>query len=180
MATLKLHYEGWLALPAGLRQKLGLVTGDRLEAELVDGAIVLRPTAGAQRSAEPEEMVEPPAAAAPSVLAATPVKRPRGRPRKAQAVEHEPKLMPDVPAEPLPQSEHASASSTSTAEPAKLRRKVKLPVASQAPVAARGRRPERVKSDAAHAREERHPFPHVEVRKLGPGRRHSKPRGLHT
>jgi bifunctional DNA-binding transcriptional regulator/antitoxin component of YhaV-PrlF toxin-antitoxin module len=37
MATLKLHYEGWLALPTGLRQKLGLKSGDQLEAELVRG-----------------------------------------------------------------------------------------------------------------------------------------------
>jgi AbrB family looped-hinge helix DNA binding protein len=43
MTTLKLHYEGWLALPAGLRQKLGLKSGDQLEAELVRGTIVLRP-----------------------------------------------------------------------------------------------------------------------------------------
>jgi AbrB family looped-hinge helix DNA binding protein len=43
MSTLKLHYEGWLALPAGLRQKLGLKSGDRLEAELAGGAITLRP-----------------------------------------------------------------------------------------------------------------------------------------
>jgi AbrB family looped-hinge helix DNA binding protein len=43
MSTLKLHYEGWLALPAGLRQKLGLKSGDRLEAELVSGTIMLRP-----------------------------------------------------------------------------------------------------------------------------------------
>jgi bifunctional DNA-binding transcriptional regulator/antitoxin component of YhaV-PrlF toxin-antitoxin module len=38
MSTLKLHYEGWLALPVGLRQKLGLKSGDRLEAELAGGA----------------------------------------------------------------------------------------------------------------------------------------------
>ena len=43
MSTLKLHYEGWLALPAGLRQKLGLKSGDRLEAELAGGTIMLRP-----------------------------------------------------------------------------------------------------------------------------------------
>jgi AbrB family looped-hinge helix DNA binding protein len=43
MSTLKLHYEGWLALPAGFRQKLGLKSGDRLEAELAGGTITLRP-----------------------------------------------------------------------------------------------------------------------------------------
>ena len=46
MATLKLHYDGWLVLPAGLRRTLELESGDRLEAELVDGAIVLRPAKG--------------------------------------------------------------------------------------------------------------------------------------
>jgi AbrB family looped-hinge helix DNA binding protein len=43
MSTLKLHYEGWLALPAGFRQKLGLKSGDRLEADLAGGTIMLRP-----------------------------------------------------------------------------------------------------------------------------------------
>jgi AbrB family looped-hinge helix DNA binding protein len=43
MSTLKLHYESWLALPAGFRQKLGLKSGDRLEAELAGGTITLRP-----------------------------------------------------------------------------------------------------------------------------------------
>jgi hypothetical protein len=43
--TLKLHYDGWLALPADLHRKLGLTSGDRLEAELAQGAIVLRPAA---------------------------------------------------------------------------------------------------------------------------------------
>src|SRR3954454_13301982 len=44
VTTLKLHYDGWLALPAALRQKLGLDKGAELELELVDGAIVLRPS----------------------------------------------------------------------------------------------------------------------------------------
>src|SRR6187397_3005363 len=46
LATLKLHYDGWLTLPAGLRQMLDLKTGDRLQADLVDGTIVLRPVHG--------------------------------------------------------------------------------------------------------------------------------------
>ena len=44
MTTLKLHYDGWLALPAALRRKLGLGNGAALEIELVDGTIVLRPS----------------------------------------------------------------------------------------------------------------------------------------
>ena len=67
MATLKLHYEGWLALPAGLRQKLGLKSGDQLEAELVRGTIVLRrtgrPTSPQTLPDEPE--AEPERTAAP-------------------------------------------------------------------------------------------------------------------
>jgi AbrB family looped-hinge helix DNA binding protein len=51
MSTLKLHYEGWLALPAGFRQKLGLKSGDRLEAELAGGTITLRPAPPATRRA---------------------------------------------------------------------------------------------------------------------------------
>ena len=49
MATLKLRYDGWLALPADLRRQLGLSSGDRLEAELAQGAIVLRPAAKGRR-----------------------------------------------------------------------------------------------------------------------------------
>ena len=46
MPTLKLHYDGWLALPAGLRQKLGLNSGERVEAELVDGGSCCGPLPG--------------------------------------------------------------------------------------------------------------------------------------
>ena len=49
LANFKLHYDGWLALPAGLRRTLDLNSGDRLVAELVDGAIVLRPVNGSVR-----------------------------------------------------------------------------------------------------------------------------------
>ena len=49
MPTLKLHYQGWVALPAALRQQLGLNSGDRLEVDLVDGTIVLRPAATTKR-----------------------------------------------------------------------------------------------------------------------------------
>ena len=43
MATVRLNYDGWLALPAGVRQKLRLSAGDQLELELVEGGIMLRP-----------------------------------------------------------------------------------------------------------------------------------------
>jgi AbrB family looped-hinge helix DNA binding protein len=84
MTTLKLHYEGWLALPAGLRQKLGLKSGDQLEAGLVRDTIVLRPagrpTAPPERPDEPEGGSEraaaPPAGEAKSQPAAAAVKAP--------------------------------------------------------------------------------------------------------
>src|SRR3954453_7876256 len=52
MATLRIHYEGWVALPESFRRKLGLESGAEIEAELVDGTIVLRPAKG---SAKPEK-----------------------------------------------------------------------------------------------------------------------------
>ena len=52
MTTLKLHYDGWLALPPAFRRALGSGTGALLEAELVDGAIVLRPVAKAPRQGQ--------------------------------------------------------------------------------------------------------------------------------
>ena len=55
----KLHYDGWLVLPAGLRRTLDLNSGDRLVAELVDGTIVLRPVNGQRATAEPKQAVEP-------------------------------------------------------------------------------------------------------------------------
>src|SRR3954452_18347156 len=79
MSTVRLNYDGWLALPATVRQRLGLITGDRLDLELVDGIITLRPrwadalperpaaepgvTAGAPAGSATPEL---PAAAAPT------------------------------------------------------------------------------------------------------------------
>jgi AbrB family looped-hinge helix DNA binding protein len=68
MTTLKLHYQGWLALPTGLRHKLGLKSGDQLEAELVRGTIVLRPAGRPISPGLPDEPEAEPerAAAAPA------------------------------------------------------------------------------------------------------------------
>jgi bifunctional DNA-binding transcriptional regulator/antitoxin component of YhaV-PrlF toxin-antitoxin module len=111
VTTLKLHYDGWLALPAALRRKLGLDKGATIELELVDGAIVLRPSAGGRGPAagRGREAAEPPVDPASPALASaradTPAaregppdqalrpKRPRDRPRKAE-VEPEPALPP--------------------------------------------------------------------------------------
>ena len=93
MAKVRLNYDSWLALPAAVRKKLGLASGQQLELGLVGGAIVLRPLGSAEAAgvdepapaqpaspAVPEpEVAEPSQAAAPS----PPVKRGRGRPRKS-------------------------------------------------------------------------------------------------
>src|SRR3954464_4043671 len=57
MSTVRLNYDGWLALPATVRQRLGLITGDRLDLELVDGVITLRP----RRADAPPQRPAPPA-----------------------------------------------------------------------------------------------------------------------
>src|SRR3954469_11077572 len=99
MATLRVHYDGWVALPESFRRKLGLERGDDLEAELVEGTIVLRPSKGSAKAAQ--EGAAPDAAAAtpaPSILAAPvrdaerpatapeapPAPKRRGRPPKAE------------------------------------------------------------------------------------------------
>ncbi len=73
MTTIKLHYDGWLALPASLRRQLSIGTGDQLELEVLDGAIVLRPV-GSKPAAV--------SAHTPTVPDLAPR---RGRPRKAVA-----------------------------------------------------------------------------------------------
>ena len=99
MARLKLHHQGWLSLPESFCKRLGLESGGDLEAELVEGAIVLRPSKGSAKAAQ--EGAAPDAAAAtpaPSILAAPvqdaerpatapeapPAPKRRGRPPKAE------------------------------------------------------------------------------------------------
>jgi AbrB family looped-hinge helix DNA binding protein len=88
MTRVRINYDGWLSLPTAVRQKFGLVTGDQLDLELSDDAIILRPrrSGGVVEQQAPELPVasaEPPAAAPPPAAAAAPiVKRGPGRPRK--------------------------------------------------------------------------------------------------
>jgi len=98
LATLKLHYDGWLALPDNFRHMLGLKTGDRLQAELVDGTIVLRPTPAKRVPAAPEPVAEIPGVVAVAAVdsMAAPVKRPRGRPRKMQVDPSHVELLPGL------------------------------------------------------------------------------------
>ena len=87
---IQMHYDGWLALPAAVRQKLGVTTGDQLEVEFTGGTVVLRPArrtnaVAADRAApEPDITAEQPVEAAPAPAAASSpaAKRGPGRPRK--------------------------------------------------------------------------------------------------
>ena len=86
MPKVRLSYDGWLALPAAVRKKLGLSTGCQLELELAAGAIVLRP-AGAAGPVPAEPAATLPPVGAPPPVEATPEpvpapKRGPGRPRK--------------------------------------------------------------------------------------------------
>jgi bifunctional DNA-binding transcriptional regulator/antitoxin component of YhaV-PrlF toxin-antitoxin module len=197
LATLKLHDDGWLALPADLRQLLALKTGDRLQAELVDGAIVLRPASAKRAPAQPELVPRVPGgviATAADNLAA-PVKRPRGRPRKVRVDPSHAELLPgrEVPlAAPKrkPGRPRKVRAEEAALEPAmapssddetvvwKLRPKTALPEASPDPMpdVPPPRRREPSWGSSGGEREERRPFRNVEVRKLGPGRRHNRSR----
>ena len=99
MPRLKVHYDGWVALPEAFRRRLGLERGDDLEAELVEGTIVLRPSKGSAKAIEEGVSAEAALATpAPSVLAAEaqapeepsaapkapPAPKRRGRPPKAK------------------------------------------------------------------------------------------------
>jgi antitoxin component of MazEF toxin-antitoxin module len=172
MPTVKLHYDGWICLPASLCRALGLSSGDRLTAELLDGALALRPivkrtahdqqietaassATGPRETAPPEDAGFSAAELAPAAL----TKR-RGRPRREAAT-----LEPEPAPEPV-----------MTRQPWILRKKAELPPA--VPVmdkpAPRESRPE-WRSNVGFAFVERRPFRQVEVRKLGPGRGHNRP-----
>jgi antitoxin component of MazEF toxin-antitoxin module len=176
MPTVKLHYDGWICLPASLYQTLGLSHGAKLTAELADGALVLQPAVrrkAQSATAQPDEAAlngetmsgrRKPGRlrknAAAEATSSTSTKK-RGRPLKAVVTpEPEPTAAPVV-----------------RREPWILRKKADLPPA--APVvdkpAPSERRPERLRSDDGFPFAERRPFRHVEVRKLGPGRGHNRP-----
>ena len=86
MPTVKIHYDGWICLPASLCRALGLSKGDRLAAELVDGALALRPVARRTGQDQPTETPASPAIGRPKETAPTgdamPARRKPGRPRK--------------------------------------------------------------------------------------------------
>jgi antitoxin component of MazEF toxin-antitoxin module len=96
MATLKVHHQGWLALPERFCRQLGIDSGGTVEAELVDGTVVLRPAKRLAKAATGATATAAAAAVpAPSALAAQvqdteqpaaapPAPKRRGRPPKAR------------------------------------------------------------------------------------------------
>jgi AbrB family looped-hinge helix DNA binding protein len=105
MPRVRVNYEGWIALPAAVRQRFGINTGDQLEIEIANGSIVLRPASGpsaadcavteaafaaaravveapAPTAPEPEIAQPEAAASEPAAILPPPVKRSPGRPRK--------------------------------------------------------------------------------------------------
>jgi hypothetical protein len=178
MPTLKLHYDGWIALQAELLQALGLSNGDRVTVDLVDGALVLQPvpkrvSAGTAKNvgtaipAEPEQgmlrLVDEPSLPGKARQAIkAPVPKRRGRPPKAAAEVELPRIQ---------------ASPIVGIGPAKLIKKAELAakmVPQEEPTVPAARiRPERVSQPV-----ERRPFRNVEVRTLGPKRRHNRTRRL--
>jgi AbrB family looped-hinge helix DNA binding protein len=83
MTRLKIHYDGWLALPAAVRRKLGLATGDELEVEVVAEGLLLRTAKRGTRpvESEPEEQEQP----APAAVAPAPAPEPEPAPAAASA-----------------------------------------------------------------------------------------------
>jgi hypothetical protein len=180
MPTVKIHYDGWICLLASLCRALGLSNGDRLAAELVDGALELHPVAS--RTGQDQQTRTPASSAAGRAKEAAPTgdampaKRKPGRPRKSAVAE----LAPSAPKEALvtPELEPA-AEPLVRREPWILRKKADLPPAAPAvdKPAPPQRRPE-WRSDDGFPFIERRPFRQVEVRKLGPGRGYNRPQPL--
>jgi hypothetical protein len=185
MPTLKLHYDGWLALPASLRQKLGLNSGDRVEAELVDGGLTLRPVARTTNPAPARAPAAPPAVSAATTLPlapdTAPARRKPGRPRKVAAVVGEnaaaPKKMRGRPRKiALAGEPDTAASPRVVLGPPKLLKKADLEARTTPPnTPAPAIRPAtRIRPDRGSQPVERRPFRNVEIRPLGPGLGRSK------
>jgi bifunctional DNA-binding transcriptional regulator/antitoxin component of YhaV-PrlF toxin-antitoxin module len=184
MPTLKLHYDGWIALPVRLRQALGLSSGDRLEAELADGALVLRPVGKTRGSAPAQGAAVPVTVQATELLPPAadpmPVRRGPGRPRKAAnaAVEGSatPKRSRGRPRKTALAEDIPAAAPISALGPSKLVKKADREAAAlpadPSPPAARPAL--RLRPERAATTVERRPFRNVEIRPLGPSRGHHK------
>jgi bifunctional DNA-binding transcriptional regulator/antitoxin component of YhaV-PrlF toxin-antitoxin module len=186
MPTLKLHHDGWIALPVRLRQALGLNSGDRLEAELADGALVLRPVGKTRGSAPAQGTAVPGTVQATGMLTLTadpePVRRRPGRPRKATtaAVEGSAtrKRGRDRPCKTaLAQDVPAAAAPPSALGPPKLVKKVDREAAAlpaDHPRRLFGQPCGSVRSGQPRLSSVARPFRNVEIRPPGPGRGHEK------
>ncbi len=187
MPTVKLHYDGWICLPASLCRAFGLGSGDRLAAELADGAVTLRPLARQTGQHQQLETAASPATSQAKEIApdgdSVPARRKPGRPRKDAVAEFassgpkkrgRPRKAVDTP-EPEP-----AADPISPRQPWILRKKAELPPAAPAvdKLAAPERRPEQPRSHDDMPFVERRPFRQVEVRKLGPDRGHNRPQRM--
>jgi antitoxin component of MazEF toxin-antitoxin module len=180
MPTVKIHYDGWICLPASLCRALGLSNGDRLAAELVDGALALHPVARRAGQDQHIETTAFPAIVCSKEIAlpgdAMPARRKPGRPRKNAVAE----LALSAPKETLVTPEPETAvEPVVRREPWILRKKADL--LSAVPVVDKPAPPQRRpewQSDDGFPFVERRPFRQVEVRKLGPGRGHTRPQSM--
>ena len=59
MAGLKIHYDGWVKLPAALLRALGAKSGDTIEVEPREGGLVLRARIGKGADAPEPEAADP-------------------------------------------------------------------------------------------------------------------------
>ena len=180
MATLKLHYDGWLVLPTGLRQKLGLKSGDRIDAELVDGSLLLRSAANTRSPVPPAEEVNEAAGALPPTTlplvddVRTTARKTRRTPKRTGSGDTLPASAPNRrgPAPSVPPAPLLPAIPVVGVGPAKLLKKADLEAkaAPQEVVAPSANAAMRIRSDGGSQPVERRPFRNVEVRTLGPGR----------
>jgi bifunctional DNA-binding transcriptional regulator/antitoxin component of YhaV-PrlF toxin-antitoxin module len=187
MPTVKIHYDGWICLPASLCRALGLNKGDRLAAELVDGALALHPVARHAGQDLHIETTASPAIDRPKGATPTgdamPARRKPGRPRKNAVAEPAPfaptKRLGRPPKAMVTPEPEPAAEPVVRREPWILRKKVDLLSAVQVvdKPAPPQRRPE-WRSDDGFPFVERRPFRQVEVRKLGPGRGHNRSQPL--
>jgi AbrB family looped-hinge helix DNA binding protein len=99
MTRLKIHYDGWLALPAAVRRKLGLATGDELEVEVVAEGLLLRTAKRDTRpvESEPEEEEQPAPAAGAPATASAPTAKTRARTGAAKKDQTASTALPGLP-----------------------------------------------------------------------------------
>ena len=188
MTTIKLHYDGWLTLPAGLRQTLGLNSGDRIEVTLVDGTLVLWPATKIRKTATSAVTKtkaggdSSPATTSLTGGAPTVAPEPRAKHQEGSAIQTAtaaaPKRRGRPPKVPVANAPLPPAGPLVGIGPAKLVKKAELeakPTVSDSvvgpPVLARRLRP-----DSGAQPVERRPFRNVEVRSLGAGHSHGKRR----